>query len=261
MVMNVPWEPRESLPDDFDVWIGTAIFGYRSNYTDQSGKQLPLLIWTDLYTPELEPGEQNEIIWSLGTGWDVAPDGSYVTPGANKRNEKGFTNTSMMGRLIARVAKDMKVPFPPNASPNVAATWVGLGFHMNRQDIHFEGGGNIEIKDRKRLMPTSYLGRKEQGEVRRLGSIGGVATPPGTPAQNGTPSTLTASAASAGVPIAVGVTTNPLLDTVRAKAKEAKAAGQQKAIWQAAVIPLSSQDPAILSQILDDGPSGIWATS
>lgn len=234
------------------------MFGFRSNYTDQKGAQVPLLIWTDLYCPDLEPGDQVEIVWSLGNGWQVSPDGKFVIPAqGNKRNEKGFTNSSMMGRLIARVAKEMKVPEVLNSGlgPNRSEIWTGLGFHMNRQEQHFEGGADRGISDRKRLMPTSYLGRKDPGEIRRLGA----GAPPTPEMGAGAVSAPT----SAPAPSSAGPTPNSLLDQIRTLAKANKAAGRTKSQWQADVLglPNVSADPAILNQILDDGPTGIWTSS
>lgn len=262
--VGVPWDTRETLPDDFDVWIGSAMFGYRSNYTDQGGAQLPLLIWTDLFCPDLEPGEQSEQVWSLGTGWGVSPDGKMAIPASKRNQVGGFTTTSMMGRLIARVAKDLKVPGLTMA-PNFADAWPGLGFHMNRQDIHFEGGGSVEIKDRKRLLPTVYLGRKDPNEIRVSAARVMTGQPPAigstAPANGYSPAPIPAVAPTA--PVAVASAPSPLLDQVTLVARAQKAAGKTKSDWQGIVLGMAgvANDAALLSKVLDDGPSGIWASS
>lgn len=257
----VPWDTRETLPDDFDAWIGSALFGFRSNYTDQSGAQVPLLIWTDLYCPDLEPGDQNEIVWSLGTGWQVSPDGKMAIPVSKRNQAGGFTTTSMMGRLISRVAKEMKVP-GITLPPNYADAWSGLGFHLNRQEIHFEGGSERNISDRKRLLPTSYLGRKDPAEIRVSAARGNTGQPGGQ--QNGfVPGSPVATVPMvAPTPTSVITSTSSdLANQVAAIAKAHKAAGKTKADWQGIVLGLPgvALDAALLSKVLDDSPAGIWA--
>lgn len=163
------WELESALPDDFDFHITRAYFGYQDEYVDQSGAQVPLLIWEG-HSPDVDL--ERPICWSLGKGWKPVKGGRLVQHEAGK---KFFVETSMYGRLIRRVVGRVEKGkvvegglFPGLAqrgSAKDASIWEGLGFHMQREEIEFAGLMQEKGGKTSRLMPVKFLGEsgKEAG--------------------------------------------------------------------------------------------------
>ncbi|MHA1813643.1 MAG: hypothetical protein ACTSYX_09465 [Candidatus Thorarchaeota archaeon] len=145
------WDTIEGLPDDFDFIIDDAYFGYRDEY--QNG-EVALLIWEG-HSPD---EDVDSIIWPCGSGWEVTNRGANVSH--PKRNR--FVKTSMVGRLIDRVVKELGVDMASRGDATEASVWKGLGFHMRREEMSF-GPGILEDRGGKttHLMPVEFLG--EQG--------------------------------------------------------------------------------------------------
>lgn len=146
------WETESGLPDDFDCWIVDAKFDYLPEYTDKEGRPIPLLLWY-CESPDVEL--EQPIPWSLGSGWQIRAQGTRVE---HKDGRKRFIETSMYGRLINRVVRELGVNMASRGSSKEARVWVGLGFHMKREEFRYEGlmperGGRTS-----RLMPVAFLG-------------------------------------------------------------------------------------------------------
>ncbi|MEM3646838.1 MAG: hypothetical protein QW334_01650 [Thermofilum sp.] len=145
---------EEGLPDDFDFWVTRAEFGYLPEYTDQSGAQVPLLIW---YGESPDGVEIEHIGWSLGKGWEPIKGGKEVRHQSNKDK---FVKTSMYGRLIQRV-HELGVDMSRRGSAKIASVWEGLGFHMKREEIEFKGLLEERGGKTSRLMPVAFLGERK----------------------------------------------------------------------------------------------------
>jgi len=149
--MDNTWETTSGLIDDIDGYITNPRFGFREQYIAVAGEAV--LFMFDLVdedgnlisNPEFPPA------YSVGAGWLVKENGTRI-----ERPEKPkIIRTSMYGRLIDRVVKDLKVPMHEYGSAFEAKSWDGLGFHW-RQEEHTTVGGETKTH----LMPTSFLGKK-----------------------------------------------------------------------------------------------------
>lgn len=155
-----PWELDPGLPDDFDFWITSAEFGFLPEYVDAQGSPQPLLLWWG----ESPDGDfEGPIPWSLGKGWEPSKDRTRVTNPSKKKQT--FVATSMYGRLIRRM-QDLKVldVLKRRGDPTEAHVWVGLGFHMRREEIEYPGLLGDRGGKTSRLMPVSFLGERGAGE-------------------------------------------------------------------------------------------------
>jgi len=146
------FELDSGLPDDYEVVVERAEFGYRDVYL--SG-EAPLLI---LYcaSPEMEVREE---LFSIGRGWDVVPGGERV------EGKQKFLASSWLGRLIVRCS-ELDMPsyeggdngtvldfIAERGTAQEAHIWVGLKFRMKREEADF-GERGIH----KHIMPTECLG-------------------------------------------------------------------------------------------------------
>ena len=150
------FELDSGLPDDFDAQISNATFGFKAEYQD--GK-VPLLL-LELEGKEIEP---TTVAFSIGADWKVTEGGHRVE---HPRGKKRFVATSMIGRLIERIVKQMEVPLWERGYPTDADIWTGLAFHWKREDVTF-GKGILEEKGGKttHLMPTDFLSAYATGET------------------------------------------------------------------------------------------------
>ena len=148
---------ESGLPDDFDAQISSASFGFKPEYQDGT---VPLLLL------ELEGQEIDRatVAFSIGGDWKVTDGGHRVE---HPRGKKRFVATSMIGRLIDRVVKQMDVPIWERGSPTEADIWTGLSFHWKREEITF-GKGILADKGGKttHLMPTDFLSEYAGSEAR-----------------------------------------------------------------------------------------------
>jgi hypothetical protein len=150
------FELDSGLPDDFDAQISSATFGFKAEYRD--GK-VPLLL-LELEGEEIEP---TTAAFSIGTDWQITEGGHRVE---HVRGKKRFVSTSMIGRLIERVAKQMEVPLWERGFPTEADIWTGLAFHWKREEVNF-GKGILEETGGKttHLMPTDFLPNYATGDT------------------------------------------------------------------------------------------------
>ncbi len=149
------YELESGLPDDFDAMIARSWFGFKEEY--QKGT-VPLLL-LDLEGEEIEP---TNVAFSIGADWKVVAGNRVEHPKGKKR----FVMTSMIGRLIHRVAHEMGIELWERGFPTDAEIWTGLAFHWKREEITF-GPGILEEKGGKttHLMPTDYLPDYKVGEA------------------------------------------------------------------------------------------------
>jgi len=149
-----PWETSSGLPDDFDFYITRAEFGYIPEYTDNAGEpQLLLLLYGESPDVELD----RPIPYSVGKGWQPVKGGKEVV---HEDGKKLFVSTSMYGRFIERVVKELGVDMRSRGLPQDATVWEGLGFHMKREKIEYPGLMSDRGGATERLMPTKFLGEK-----------------------------------------------------------------------------------------------------
>lgn len=143
------WLLESGLPDDFDFHITGASFGYRQEY--MNGEAL-LLIWEG----ESPDDDVESIIWPCGGKWEVGKGGAEAAHPKRVR----FVKTSMMGKLIDRVVNKLGVDMQSRGESFEAKVWVGLGFHMKREEIEY--GGILEDRGGKtvHLMPVGVLEAK-----------------------------------------------------------------------------------------------------
>lgn len=147
------FELDNGLPDNYEIVVERAEFGYRDVYR---GGEVPLLILS-CASPETETREE---LFSIGNGWEVVAGGERVE-GRNK-----FLASSWMGRLIVRCS-ELDMPgfdggdkgtvldfIADRGTAQDAHIWVGLKFRMNREEIDFGEG----IGKKQHIIPTECLG-------------------------------------------------------------------------------------------------------
>ena len=147
------FELDSGLPDDYEVLIERAEFGFRDKYR---GGDVPLLV---LYCAS--PGmETREELFTIGTGWEITAVGTSVE-GRSK-----FLASSWVGRLIVR-CNELDMPdfeggdngtvldfIAERGTAQDAHIWVGLKFRMCREEVDFGEGIGL----RRHIMPVECLG-------------------------------------------------------------------------------------------------------
>jgi len=224
------WELESGLPDDFDFWITRSEFGYLAEYTDQQGKPLPLLIWYG----ESDEGFEGPVTFSLGKGWEPSRDGRTVT-NVEKKNKRKFVDTSMMGRLIARVKELGALDAVASRGPATdAKVWEGLGFHLKREEFTYSGILADKGGKTTRLMPVAFLGVRDEGK--------------GKPAKSSAPKEPE--------PAETGGIDAALKEKLVQLAQKLDRPAFQKAAMN---IPEVVEDPDLVHQVIDDTEEGFWA--
>jgi len=147
----VSWETEESsgLLDDADVTINQAYFGTDARY--QSGEQLLFVI--EGTSPQADEDEVRQF-WSIGGGWEAIEGGAKVE-GKEKFNTSSayarFFNAALQIPGVSEIIQD-------RGTPDEAAIWEGLTFHMERQDVEYGG----QIGTRQMLLPVSLVEGKKK---------------------------------------------------------------------------------------------------
>lgn len=130
---------------------------------------------------------------------------------------------TLYGQLQNRVVKELRVPMGDYGLPTEAKSWDALGFHWMQQ-LHTTVAG----PDKPGLMPTEFLGKKE----------GGVTPKP-----------------------AVATVTAGVAAELEVKLKDLAQANAVKDFQKAALkIPEVVANDDLMATILDEGPTGFWAT-
>jgi len=149
------WKTQSGgLPDDFELVVEDASFGYRQSYNDGESE---LLIW--VY--EDANGEKQELLTSIGKHWTIAPDGRSVSSDQVKQ----FNNSSVWGRYIDRFMElnmGEVLSQPGRQDPREASACVGLKFQMKREMVKYGTG----IEDKMVLMPQEFLGEVKSGKAK-----------------------------------------------------------------------------------------------
>ncbi len=144
--MTTLWDPVESsgLPDDFDFTIAKAEFGFDAGY--QNGEQLLLIITSQELNDQ---GEPHTNFYSLGGAglWDTHDGGRTAVSGSNPP-ASGFNKASSYWKFI-EAALEAGAPVQDRGTPDNAAIWEGLTFHMNRVTVERPG-----LDDQVMLLPT-----------------------------------------------------------------------------------------------------------
>lgn len=129
---------------------------------------------------------------------------------------------TLYGQLQNRVLKELKVLMGDYGLPTEAKSWNGLGFHWLQQPHTTVAG-----PDKPGLMPVEFLGKKEGGTV--------------------TPKPAAAPA---------GVTSD-----LEVKLKDLAQANTVKDFQKAALkLPAVVANDDLMASVLDEGPTGFWAT-
>lgn len=208
------WDTDSGLVDECDFWITEPYWGYREEY--QAG-EVPLLILKG----ESPDEDIEDIIFPCGAGWEVMEQGRKVQHPKRVR----FVKTSLVGRLIDRVCKELKVNMAERGLATEAAVWKGLGFHFRREVIEF-GSGILEEKGGKvnHLMPVAVLEKPAGKKVEP------------TPAAEGKPDL-----------------------TEKKLAALAKKLDREEFQKRAMDMPEVVENDDLMGQVLDDSDDGYWA--
>ena len=271
MSPKATWHDLPSgLNDNFEMEITHSIFGTMENYNDNSGNRVMLLIW-DYESPDHEA--EFPIIWPCGSGWEMREQGR--TTEHPKRDK--FIKASIIGRLITRVVDDLKVEIDELGETWESDLWVGLKFFMKREKLAYPGAEQRGLRSEiERLMPTNFLG-DTKGRLDRAGrylpATGRVTAPVTgrvtTSAPAAAPATAPTRAPRASSRRPAGVvpeqppapSADPLLDRL---VNLAKSLDSHDMFMKTALrLPELTDDDhgALLSEVLDAGPGGLWATT
>jgi hypothetical protein len=232
------WDTDEGLPDDFDFTIEKASFGYRQEYKD--GEVL-LLIWEGT-SPD---SETESIIFPCGKGWEAEKKGAVAV---HEKRER-FVKSSLTGRLIDRVVKELGVDMSDRGEATEAKVWDGITFHMRREEISF-GPGILDDKGGKisHLMPVAVVagvkGKKAKVSKKTKDEDAEEEEAPKKKAKDADEETA-------------GLEIDKDLDK-----KLGKWAGtMSKEVFQKKAMDLDevTDNPELMEHVLEDGKTGYWA--
>ncbi len=227
------WDPVETsgLPDDIDFTIAKAEFGYDAAYNN--GEQILFMITA---AETNEEGEPHRNFYSLGRAgaWETLDHGRTVVSQTSPPAD-GFNKQSAYWKFIeAALGTGAGPVIQSRGTPDNAAIWEGLKFHMNR--VPFDYGGEIGTKEF--LVPTEFKGEVGKAETPQPTEA---TTPTETAADNGGGS---------------GATTNILELKLKNLAKQADSHDSFiEAVMEKH--PETQNDEDLFSRVLDEG--GIYA--
>ena len=226
------WETETGLVNDVDGFITNARFGKTDEYAEavaavsSGGGEMFLF---DLMNAQGEIITARPQGYSIGSGWEIAEDGLSIS----HPKRKNVVGSSMYGQLQNKVVKDLAVDMDPRGKPTEVKSWDKLGFHW-MQIEHATVGGDV----RTSLMPTEFL-----GEFKGQAAPAATAAPP-------------APAKAASAP-AAPATSSTLETKLGALATNLEVGAFQKA---ALAIPEVVANDSLMASVLDDSPTGFWAT-
>lgn len=147
------WDLVESsgLLDKANIEITGAEFGYDAGYA--KGEQLILIMSG---TSDQEGWEEFTQFFSIGQGWDTL-DGGATAVGHDAFNKNSQYGRFIQGALDSGAGEVLK----GRGTPDKAAIWVGLKFHVERVPVDYGG----EIGKKNVLVPTAYLGEAGKAEA------------------------------------------------------------------------------------------------
>lgn len=166
------WDTVEStgLLDDCNITIKSAEFNYDASYN--SGEQLLMIFSGTSDHPDFPEFSQ---FFSIGKGWETNDHGRTVVGSAN-----GFNSKSQYGLFLAKAVALAGDAITGRGTPDNAAVWEGLSFHVKRENVDY---GDLGIK--KVLLPNAFNGAEGKAEAPAPSAVaqeaGAVETPVATP--------------------------------------------------------------------------------
>ena len=226
------WQTTTGLLDDFEYSITDAWFARSAEI--KNGEQLVLFLKGDTDN-DADPEFEAHI--TCGPGWDTHDGGKSASH--ESRKERGFNKQTNYGQFIDRVIElGLGDVLQSRGKATEAKVWVGLKFHMKQKEFKTQIKG--EDVTYYRLLPEAYLGEVAEGAK---SGVKATETKADAPASNGT--------ASNGSKV--------LLAKLKA---EAKKHDTHEAFVDAAMeINGTTDDDDLLSQVIDDGPAGLYQTA
>src|SRR3972149_5766986 len=158
MADNDAWELEELTPiNNAEVTIADSYFE-----EGKYGTQLTLVCNIDIPIDPVDISFSTFSIWyGVGKGWQILENGGrIVKPDTDPAKPVKIHASSRLGKLIARVIKDLKFDMQPRGLPTEAKVWKGLKMHMLRELVHYEGivdevSGEAKTIDSSILLPTA----------------------------------------------------------------------------------------------------------
>ena len=158
MADNDSWELEELTPiNNAEVTIADSYFE-----EGKYGTQLTLLCNIDIPIDPVDISFSTFSIWyGVGKGWTILENGGrIVKPDADPTKPAKIHASSRLGKLIARVIKDLKFDMQVRGLPTEAKVWKGLKMHMLRESVHYEGivdeaSGEAKTIDSSILLPMA----------------------------------------------------------------------------------------------------------
>ena len=152
--MPIVPEEGSGLPDDVDVTIASAHWGYPPRYMGGEKLALVLMLESD------DLSEPYELILGAGNNFNPSPDGTRVdddrAPDHKKKNSFNINTGvgSWLRRFVELEVVD-QLAEKRGTDTNVAAWWTGMKLHCEREMLT----NNVDpSKPIERLMPTAFLG-------------------------------------------------------------------------------------------------------
>ena len=139
------WATETGLVNDVDVWFRNPHFGVKEEYGQVAGVDT-LMFLVDFTSPEGEVLATQG--YSVGSGWIASEDGMSIS----HPTRKNVVGSSMYGKLIQRVVKELGVDMSKYGKPTEAKSWDGRGFHI-MQEEHTTVSGEV----RTAPMPVAVL--------------------------------------------------------------------------------------------------------
>lgn len=164
------YETTSGLVDDFDVLIEDAWFATDQRYNNG---QTVMLFWKSTPLSEVDDSVPEEfwdggIRFACGKDWETLDGGKTVE---HPKELKKFNSQSAYGMLINKAIEYGALDVLKKRGPSQdASIWVGLKFHMKREEFSFKIGGE-EVK-RDRLLPTKFLGVGDEDAPKSSSSKG-----------------------------------------------------------------------------------------
>lgn len=240
LTVDEAWDTETGLLDDYVGTVKRSWFATDARYMDGN---VILLHW-EIATTDPEHPEVTEK-FPVGSGWDSSDGGATVV---HEKGKQKFNVQSIYGKIVKQVTADdgtlhAVLPFlKKRGRPTQANVWEGLTFHFKAQDFNY--GGDIGTKTR--VMPQEFLGEGAQPEI------------PGT---NGTAAPGT-HATPAAAPAAETATVDADPVVVARLRKAATEATDHQAFLDAAMeIDGVTTNDALMASLVDDSPSGFFATA
>jgi hypothetical protein len=146
------WEFTSGLIDDVDAKVVGSEFGYRDEYKTKDGTPLPVFVL------KLQPEGGSDVVeahYSLGKGWEPAPDGRSARKLEGKPK---FNQSSAYAMLCARAA-GLWPEIKRRGSTLYVGLFDGTVWHWNREKVEYGG----EIGSKERLLPTKFIRAEAAG--------------------------------------------------------------------------------------------------